>query len=350
MVIIYRVGVITGVKEAKVLEYDLPVALPDQVLIKNKICLICTTDYQQWMGLRPHQPIPMAFGHESAGIVEATGCNVFHVKEGDLVACNGYRPCMVCESCKSGKNSSYCQNSPIKDFKRDAYGLYGLYACGEYQIVEAKHVYKLKPGAAIDTAAFCEPVSTVIHGINRIRVKPGERVLVIGAGTMGLINAEVARFFGADVIISELSDKKLEMAAAMGFNKLIDVRTDDINVRVSEFTNGHPVDAIIIAVGVTAAYKQAFDAAQMGCRLLIFAGGYPPPSWDTDPNRVHYQMTEIIGTYGCSPADFQYAADLLGEKKINLDKLIEGRYPLDDVQKAFEMASSGDAYRYAVML
>jgi len=257
---------------------------------------------------------------------------------------------MVCESCKSGKNSSYCQNSPIKDFKCDEYGLYGLYACSEYQLVDAKHVYKLKPGTAFETAAFCEPVSTVIHGLNRLRVKPGERVLVIGAGMMGLINAEVARFFGADVIISELSDKKLEMAAAMGFSKLIDVRTDDINVRVSELTDGHPVDAIIIAVGVTAAYKQAFEVAQMGCRLLIFAGGYPPPSWDTDPNRVHYQMTEIIGTYGCSPADFQRAADLLGEKKINLDKLIEGRYPLDNVQKAFEKAASGDAYRYAVML
>ena len=345
-----RVGVITGVKEAKVFDYDLPPVKPDQVLIKNKICLICTTDYQQWMGLRPHQPVPMAFGHESAGIVVEAGCDVKNVREGDLVAPIGYRPCMECENCKLGKNCALCLNSPIKEYKLDDNGLYGLYACGEYQLVDSKHVYKLKTGTALEAAALCEPVSTVLHGMSRLRIKPGENVLVIGAGTMGLINAEVARYLGAEVIISELSDKKLEMAAKMGFEKRIDVRTDDINKKIYEFTGGKPVDAIVIAVGVTAAYNQAFEAAEAQCRLLIFAGGYPPPSWDADPNKVHYQMTEIIGTYGCSTADFQTSVDLISAGKINVEKLVEGSFPLENVQDAFAIAASGDAYRYAVIL
>jgi len=341
----------TGVKQAEVHERDLPEVLPHQVMINNKFCCVCTTDYQQWLGLRPHQPFPVAFGHENSGIAVKIGSDVRHIGEGDHVVSIVYRPCLVCPSCKQGLNSTFCMNPPNYRGKPDDYGYFGTLGCSEHQIVDAKHVYKINPQAPLDEAALCEPLSTVIHGIGRLRVKTGERCLVIGAGIMGMLNAIVARYYGADVIISDISAKKLEMAATMGFEKLINVeQTEDIKSRCIELADGKPIDAISICVGSSAANKQALDVAPKGCRLLLFAGGYPPPALDIDHNYIHYQLLELIGTYSCSASDFQTAVVLIGDRKIDLSRLIEAMYPLDEIQEAFTRASLAEGYRVAISL
>jgi len=341
----------TGVKQAEVHERDLSEILPHQILINNKYCCICTTDYQQWMGLRPHQPFPTAFGHENSGIAVKVGSDVRHISEGDHVVSIVYRPCLVCPNCKQGRSSTFCMNPPNYRAKPDDYGYFGPTGCSEYLIVDAKHVYRINPKAPLEEAALCEPLSTVVHGIGRLRIRTGEKCLVIGAGIMGMLNAIVARYYGADVIISDISGKKLEMAATMGFEKLINAaQTEDIKARCIELTGGKPVDAISICVGADAANRQALDVAPMGCRLLLFAGGYPPPKLDVDHNYIHYQLLEIIGTFGCSASDFQTAADLIGERRIDLSRLIEARYPLDDIQAAFTRASLAEGYRIAISL
>jgi Threonine dehydrogenase and related Zn-dependent dehydrogenases len=103
-------------------------------------------------------------------------------------------------------------------------------------------------------------------------------------------------------------------------------------------------------VGVTQAYNQAIEVAPKECKFLIFAAGYPAPKWNLDPNSVHYNSWEIIGTYGCSTADYQEASTLLSSKKINVDPLIEKRFSLEDAQKAFEKAATPDTYRTSVTL
>lgn len=345
-----KFAVITGVKQAEVHQHDLPEIKPDQVLINNKYCYLCTTDYQQWLGLRPSQPLPMAFGHENAGIAVQIGSDVRHISEGDHVVSIIYKPCLVCPNCKQGLNCTYCMYPQSVRAKPDAYGYYGATGCGDYQIVDAKYVFKVNPEAPLEEAALSEPLATVLHGIRRLRVRTGERVLVIGAGIMGMLNAMVARYYGADVIISEVSDSKLQMAAAMGFEKLIDARTENVKAKANELTGGKPIDAIVIAVGVSPAYQQALDVAPKGCRLLLFAAGYPVPVMEVDPNYIHYQLLEIIGTQGCATSDFQTAVDLIGDRKFDLSRLIEAKYPLEEIQEAFTRASLGEGYRVAVVI
>lgn len=345
-----RFGVIVDDHKAEIHEHPIPELDDNQVLIANKVCNLCTTDYQQWMGLRPHQKKPMAFGHENAGIVKSVGKNVKNVKVGDYVVTNIYQPCMECENCRKNKNSMLCLHSEIKNLKMDQFGYYGSYGCSEYKVTNSKNVFKIDSNIPFEHMAFCEPLATVVHGIRKLDIKPGDKVLVIGAGTMGMLNAYLSRLYGAFVIISDISEIKIKNAMAMGFDKVINPIGEDYMQRINDLTNGTGVDAIIIAVGTSSAYKQALDVAGLGAKLLIFAAGYPKPEWVLDPNLVHYKFLDIIGTYGCSPSDFQYAAELLGGGYINVERLIQARFPLDNIQDAFKAASQKDAFRVSILL
>jgi len=346
-----KFGVIVSDKVAEVHEHAIPSIGPAEVLIENRSCNICTTDYQQWMGLRSHQPTPMAFGHENAGVVVAVGSDVANVKVGDHAVLNTYRPCMECEDCRKGKNSIHCKfRQNARDRKPDEHGYYGNYGCAKYQIGKSKHAFTISEDLPFEYAGFAEPLSTVIYGMKKLRVKTGDKLLVIGAGTMGNLNAQVARYFGAEVTVSEISEKKLKTAQTLGFGRTLNAKDADYFEQAKAVTGGEGFDAIIIAVGVTQAYNQAIEMVADDGRLLIFAAGYPPPAWNLEPNPVHYKLWEIIGTFGCSVADFQAAVTMLSEKTIDVSPLIEERYSFNDIHKAFEKASTPDNYRVALML
>jgi L-iditol 2-dehydrogenase len=344
-----KFGVIVSHKRAEVHEHKIPSIKPNEVLIQNKACNICTTDYQQWLGLRHHQPTPMAFGHENSGIIVEIGSEVQNFEVGDHVVINSYQPCLECSNCRKGKNSLLCKRSNIL-MEKDKYGYYGFYGCGQYQVAQSKHIFKVSKNLSFEEAGFCEPLATVLHGIHRLKVQVGERILIIGVGTMGLLNAQAARYFGAHVIVSEISEKKLETVKSLGFKKVINPAKDNYVEKVKEYTNGEGLDAIIIAVGASKAYDQALEVASKECRILIFAAGYPVPKWNLDPNSVHYNLWEIIGTYGCRTADYQEASELLSSKTINVTPLIEDRFALHDIQKAFEKAATPDNYRVSVII
>lgn len=345
-----KFGVLSDVRLATVQEHELPELQPDQVLIRNKACNICTTDYQQWLGLRPNQKMNMAFGHENSGVVEAVGSRVKNIAVGDHVVTDAYRPCLTCSSCRNGKNASFCVNPNIDLNAKDAYGYYGLYGCSEYQIVEEKYVFRLRDGIPFEQATFCEPLSTVIHGVELLNLRPGNKVVVIGAGTMGVLNAQVARHSGAFVLVSDISDKKLDTLSGLGFKNIVNPKKNDLEEAVTEFLNGDLLDAVIIAVGVSSAYKQALDISTKGTKLLIFASGHPVPKWELDPNLVHYKMLNVIGTYGCCQKDYLRAAELIGIGAIDVRPLIDKKFPLDKIQDAFTAAATEGAYRVSVSL
>ena len=346
-----RFGVIVSDRVAEVHEHKIPSLRSSEVLIENKSCNICTTDYQQWMGLRSQQPTPMAFGHENCGIVVEVGSEVENVRVGDHAVINNYRPCMECGDCRKGRNFVFCKfRKSARTGPADAYGYFGNYGCSRYQIAKSKHIFKVNRDVPFELAGFAEPLSTVVYGIKRLRVKAGEKLLVIGAGTMGNLNAQVARYFGADVTISDVAEKKLKTAQRLGFDRTLNARDTDYLKKARALTDGAGFDSIIIAVGLTEAYNHAIEMVADGGKLLIFAAGYPKPGWNIDPNTVHYKLWEIIGTFGCEAADFQEAVSLLSDKRIDLAPLIEDRIPLKEIQHAFEKASAPDSYRVAVLL
>jgi threonine dehydrogenase-like Zn-dependent dehydrogenase len=347
-----KFAVIVSERKAEVHEREDFQLGPNEVLIQNRACNICTTDYQQWLGLRPHQKNPKAFGHENAGVVAETGSRVQNVKVGDRVAVLSFGPCLECEPCRQGKPSVYCRYAAghVINHQKDAHGYYGAYGCGEHQLAQSKHVFKVGAELPFECAGFVEPLSTVVHGLGLLGIRRGERVLVIGAGTMGALNAMAARYYGAEVLVSEISEKKIERARSLGFERTLSAQDEDFQEKVKQHCHGTGPEAIIIAVGSGKAYEQAITVAPRGCRLLIFAAGYPPPRWSLDANTVHYALWQVIGTYGSSVADWQKASGLLTQGAVDVSSLIEARVALQDIQKGFERAASPDQYRVSVLI
>src|SRR5699024_4164680 len=219
-----------------------------------------------------------------------------------------------------------------------------------YNTKNANAVIKMNTDLPFSEAGFLEPLATVVSGLKKLRVKPMEKIVVIGAGTMGILNAVAVKALGAEVFITEMLDKKNNTANKAGLN-VIDIKKDDPVDRIKSITNGEGVDAVILAVGNTKANDQALEIVKkIEGRILLFAAGHPPPEMNVDSNLIHYRKLELIGTYGADIKDFNEAAYLLNKGKVNVSKLLETTVPLNKIQEAYAKASTEGNYRVSVIL
>lgn len=345
-----KVAVMEGIGKMVVREMDVPSVRPGHVLAKIYRCNICTTDWQTWAGLRKAQgrKFPWAPGHEMSGEIVEVGDAVrpdlkpgMHVGFGS----QGSRGCGQCVFCRKG-HPSRCINKP-KEITRD--GVTGSFGMAQYFLADASRVYRLASDLPFEEGGYLEPVATVVHGMKRLRVVPGEDVLVIGAGNLGLVNAQVARVYGGRVLVSEISDARCRVAESLGF-PTVNPTKEGLKKKVLEFTDGKGMDAVILAVGSTEANQQGLEALGPMGRILLFAAGYPAPEIHVEPNLVHYREYEIIGTFGSDPADYEVAARLLSERKVRVDKMISYTVPIDDINRAFELAATPGNYRVSVAM
>lgn len=228
-------------------------------------------------------------------------------------------------------------------------GYYGNFGCGQYVVKTYRALCKMNPAIDPSEAAFVEPAGTVVEGLRKLRVKKGETLVVIGAGTMGILNALIAREMGCRVILTEMMPKKIQTAKEYGF-EVVDVSKADPVEMVKALTDDQGVDAVVVAVGATSANNQALEMIkQIDGKILLFAAGYPAPEMNIDSNTIHYRKMELLGTFSADIDDFQYAADLISDKKIDVSKLVEEKFPLEDIQAAFEAATVPGAYRVSVV-
>jgi L-iditol 2-dehydrogenase len=341
-------GYLAAKKTVKQATQSLPPLQADELLVKQEACNICTTDYQQWQGLREHQGYPMAGGHECSGTVIAKGAAVGSTYQvGDKVSVI-YDYCGYCNACKQGEVTN-CEDRKQfgKNYSKHYFGIFGF---ATYFIRKAKSFVKMNPDLPAAEAAFVEPLSSVIANLKKLRLNPGQdKIVVIGGGTMGLLNALTAQAMGAQVIVSEHRANKVALAKKLGFTT-IHAKVADPVQRVQQLTAGKGADIVIVAVGRTEANQQALKMVkQKDGKIALFSAGYPAPNLTLDSNTIHYRRLELIGTYGSTLEDFMAAAELLNTGKVNVSKLIEAQLPLAQLQQAFELASKGN-YRVSVNL
>lgn len=347
----FRMGVLTKAHTLEIVTLPMPKMGDEDVVVKQEASNICTTDYTQWQGKREHQGYPMAGGHEGSGIVVAKGAKVGdELQLGDRVGLT-YAYCGRCKPCRLGHQIECVEKfNLVSYFYKSELGYYGTYGFADYMVRPAKYLIRMNRDLDAAEAGFLEPVATVVNGIRKLRVAPMETVAVIGAGTMGLLNAQVARAYGARVFVSEMLDNKLQCARDMGFVTVNPAREDAVET-IKSLTNGEGVDAVIIAVGATRANEQALEMVKkLDGRILFFAAAYPKPELQVDSNLIHYRKFELIGAFEADQRDFYDAAALLNNGRITVSPLICGRYPLDEIEKAYEAASVPGSYRVALEL
>lgn len=329
-------------------EDELPVLEDDELLVKQMACNICTTDYQQRQGKREHQGYPMAGGHECSGIVVDKGSKVgdsFNI--GDHVAVV-YDYCGICDPCKQGYITN-CEN--IKQFgKNYSDKFYGIFGFTTYFKRKAKSFVRISNDLDFSEAAFVEPLSSIIAGVDKLDIKPEDTVLVIGSGTMGILNALYVKSFGCKVILSGTNDEKNKIATAMGLDT-INPKKVDLTHEILVLNNGKLADIAVVAAGSSSANDQALkNTKQYDAQILFYAAGYPVPELNISSNDIHYRRISLIGAYGSKLYDFNRAADMLSSGKIKVSKLVEERYTFDDIDKAFEKAATKGSFRVSVLL
>ncbi|MHA1651006.1 MAG: alcohol dehydrogenase catalytic domain-containing protein [Candidatus Helarchaeota archaeon] len=304
----------------------------DEILVEVQSVGVCGTDVHK--AIHKTVPTPIVLGHEVSGIVLKCGENVKKFSPGDHVALAHHASCRVCKLCQKG-HDSLC----------DQYLKTNLYPGGFSTHVRVPRenvnntTLKVPGNLSFDEAAFMEPLSCCLRGLMRVNLRPGDTVLVIGSGPIGLIFVQLARAFNSgDIFSTDLVEYRLQKAKESGAKYTINPAIENLKEIILEKTDNQGVDIIINTVGISSVYQQGLDLIAKGGHYLFFAETYDKGTITLDPNLIYSKELDFVGSYSSSPDYYQMGLDLILHKRINVLNLISHRFPLAKLNEAINLA------------
>lgn len=348
-----RAAVFYGKKDVRVEEVPEPTVLhPEKVKIKVHWCGICGSDMEEYLDgpvvipSEPHpltgQMSPLVLGHEFSGEVVARGEHVSGISVGDNMVVNPILSCGECYWCK--------RNLPCLCEKMACMGLQANGAFAEYVIVPSSNCYHLPAGMSLQKAALVEPCATAVRAVEKAEVTIGDNVVVIGAGTIGLLTLQVARIAGARrVIVVEVLSERIQLAKKLGATVALNPNEDDVEKKISDLTNGAGPKVIIECAGNDVAPPRACSMVRKGGKvILIGISSRPSPINTTDIVRME---KKIFGCHGYDDENFGNALALLASGKVEVDSLITARIKLENiVEQGFERLCSRPEKNIKIMV
>jgi len=345
-----RAAVYRGPRELRVEPVPVPEIGPSDVLVRVHSCGICGSDlhsYKAGMYIRPGQ----IMGHEFMGTVAAAGEDVEGVEEGDRVTGFSIGVCGSCYWC-SRQQYILC---PELFRNSTGYGLPGGFA--EYvpirNAVVGQSIHPVPGELDDETAATTEPVSVGVGAIEAAGVRPGDRVVVLGAGMIGNACMQAARAAGAgQVAVIDVSPVRLEAARSLGADAVFDARTGDALSWVKElwgvgryhFNEGGMADVVVEAASAPVTVQQAFEMVRSGGTIVFV--GLPEEPAPIDVTKIVHKQPRIVGSLG---GDFARAIELMASGSIRTKELITHRFPLEDAAEAFEtQLRTGEAMKVMI--
>jgi L-iditol 2-dehydrogenase len=322
-----------------------PSCKADELLVKVDACAVCGTDLKTFKHGNPRIKPPLTMGHEFTGLVEEVGSTAAgQFTAGDRIVMATSIACRECYYCGRGW-PNLCQNLAPMGFSYPG-------GMAEYVIVPARalaggHVIKTPAGMAPEHAALAEPVSCAVNSLGQCDLQPGDTVLVLGAGPLGLMNACVARGLGAGkIILSEVSPARLAQAADFHFDVVVNSAEQDLAACVMSETDGVGADIAIVAAPAAPPQEQALHLVRKRGTVVLFASLPKGNSTlNIDSRAIHYNELRVVGTSDSSPRHVQTAVDLLASGQVPAGKLATHILPLDQIQRAYELMESGQALR-----
>lgn len=298
---------------------------PEEVLVQIAYCGICPWDVRVYSG-KKSVPLPRVMGHEASGRIAKLGESVKHLEAGQRVMADFIIKCGACTNCRRGR-SNRCLRPQFPN---------GAYA--DFAVVPSQNIHPIhNQTTSFKAAAFTEPLSCVVRGQKMLQLSPGEVELVIGAGPIGLMHMQVAKLFGAKVIVADLIQERLELAKKLGADLVYDNSKGNLKKIVMDVTGGRGTDAAVVTVGLSPVVVQAAQCLAEGGRLNIFAGIYPVAPLEIDPNLIHYKELVITGSADSTPEDMHYALEYIQRGQVEVEALISHLLPLEDLQRGFEI-------------
>ena len=334
-------AVYRGVDDVRLETVPVPEIGAGEILVRVHTCGICGTDLKK-IATGSHSA-PRIFGHETSGVVAAVGAGVTQFQPGDRV--------MVFHHIPSGK-CFYCQHKTFAQC--DTYKKVGCTAgfepsgggFAEYvrvlDWIVQKGTVRIPEGTSYQQACFVEPVNTCMKGIETLGLRPGETVLVIGQGPIGIILSVLAQKKGVRVITSDLYSSRLTISERFGLDLGIDATRRDVVQTTRDMTEKRGADAVILAVGGDTLIRPAMDATRPGGRVLLFAQTARGEAI-VDPAAICVDEKTLLGSYSASVDLQEESVRFVMSREINLEHLISHRFPLAHSVEALRLAAHPQA-------
>ncbi|HMK22314.1 MAG TPA: zinc-dependent dehydrogenase [Terriglobales bacterium] len=326
-----------GKNDMRVESVPVPAIGPGELLVRVHTCGICGTDLKK-ISTGSHSA-PRIFGHETAGVVAATGKGVTGFKPGDRVMVFHHIPCRKCYYCRHrtfAQCETYKKVGCTAGFEPSGGGFAEFARVMDWIVRQG--TVRIPDGVSFEQACFVEPVNTCLKGIVSLQLEPEETVLVIGQGPIGLILSMLARRTGARVITSDLYPQRLTISESFGLGLNIDASRTDVTQRVRELTDGRGADAAILAVGGNGLIRSAMDATRPGGRVLLFAQTVHGEAV-VDPAAICVDEKTLLGSYSASVELQEESVRLVMGGEMELQRLISHRFALARGLEALALAA-----------
>ncbi|UCF97277.1 MAG: zinc-dependent alcohol dehydrogenase family protein [Spirochaetaceae bacterium] len=315
---------------------------PKEVLIRVRACGVCGTDLHLYHGAPGSASAtpPVVLGHEFAGEVTETGSDVTDLRSGDQVTVDPNLACGDCWYCRNGERN-LCSNLTAIGVNFD-----GGFA--EYCLVPFSQVYRFDRPVSHHHAAMAEPLACCLHGIDRVALKQGQTVAVVGCGAIGLIMVQLAFLGGASrVYASDPVAKRRDLAEQLGAVPVDPGRQELPTVIRRDIPEG--VDSAVECAGNPAAMLQAFQSVRRGGTVLLFSVPEADAVLNVPVYDIYFRELRILGSF-TNPATQGRAVDLVSSGRIQLEQLISHQLPLESIKDAFRLFGKPDAIKIVVAL
>ena len=330
--------------DVRIVDLPIPEIGPGELLVQLQACGLCASDVMEWY-MQPRAPIYP--GHEPVGIVAAVSEGVQQFSIGQRVFIHHHVPCMVCHFCRRG-SFSQCQT-----FRATRLYPGGL---AEYIRVPALNVrldvLPLPDDLSFDAATLIEPLACCVRGIDRAAIQAGDSVLVLGAGSNGLMLAQLAQQRGAvRVIIVDPIAYRRQRALDAGIDHALGSESELENLLQQIFTvnDGRKPDIVLVTPSSISAMQQGLELVGPGGTVLFFAPPPPAAALPITPNTLFFQEISLHTSYSAGPHETRLALDLLRARRIHPETVITHQFPLKDASQAFQLvANPGDALKVVI--
>ncbi len=329
---------------------EMPIPEPKQgeLLIKVKAVAICGTDIRMFYnGVKEiDEEHPRILGHEISGVIAKLGKDVKGYSVGDRVAIAPNMGCGTCNQCIKG-DGHLCP-----EYKALGINLDGGFA--EYCIVpeigvRSGNVSILDDNISFAEGAINEPLSCVCNGFEHANIHPGDNVLVVGAGPIGIMHCALAIMAGGKVFLNDISKDRLAKAKEL-YGQIITIN-DNLKENIMNYTNNAGADVIITACPVPEIQSLAIELAAIGGRVIFFGGvAQSVGNVPICTNQIHYKQLLVSGTTRASLSQYRKTLRFISSGVLNVKPIISNKLPLCDIAKGFDMARKGDCIKSVIVM
>ena len=335
--------IMTGVGRGSIRKLDRFEPACGEVVVRTQAAAICTTERRIFSG-DIDIPFPVIGGHEVSGIVAEAADNDCDLKAGDRVVLDAVNRCGRCLGCIRGQ-SHLCDRR--YDVRCRGFQIVGG-GFAEFVTVPGSQLFRYAGRVSPEEAALVEPLACTIHSIERGRIRFGDVIAIVGAGTMGALHLLLGRMRGAEVMVLDHDGGRLRLAQRLGAHCMIDVTREDPAAAVKRRNGGRGADVVFVTASTRTAGETALQSVGAQGRVVFFASTRPPEHLQVPWNLLHDREVTLEGSVGKTREDFREAVCLISNGSIDLTPLVSSVIPLSALAEELPRMPAGNVQRVVV--